>query len=84
LSGDEVQVPLSQCPLSEGVCELRDARGQLLGRLKRIGAVWKFTAIGVTPDGELEPGGGPLTARHNMAFEQLDVAVISERLLGPG
>lgn len=75
--------PLSLSPLSEGVVELRDARGQLLGRLKRIGAVWKFKAIGLGPGGELEPGGGPLTARHNMAFEQLDEALLGARLLGP-
>lgn len=75
--------PLSLSPLSEGVVELRDARGQLLGRLKRIGAVWKFKAIGQGPGGELEPGGGPLTARHNMSFEQLDEALLGARLLGP-
>lgn len=78
------EAPLRLHPLSEGVLEVVDARGQLLGRLKRIGAVWKFKAIGLGPDGELEPGGGPLTACHNMAFAQLDEVGLSQRLLGPG
>lgn len=42
--------------------------GQRLGHLKRIGAVWKFKAIGLAPDGALLPGGGPLTGRHNTVF----------------
>lgn len=77
------EAPLALRPLSEGVVEVVDARGELLGRLKRIGAVWKFKAIGRGPDGELEPGGGPLTARHNMVFDQPDAARVSQRLLAP-
>lgn len=77
------KAPLSLQPLGDGVFEVLDARGQLLGRLKRIGVVWKFKAIGLGPDGELEPGGGPLTLRHNMAFDQPDAARVSQRLLGP-
>ena len=76
--------PLNLLPLSDAVFDVVDASGQRLGRLKRIGALWKFKAIGQGPGGELEPGGGPLTARHNMAFERPDAAVVSERLLGPG
>jgi hypothetical protein len=79
-----VQSPLSLLALSDGVYEVADAGGQRLGRLKRIGAVWKFKAIGHGPGGELEPGGGPLTGRHNLVFEQPDAVLLSERLLGPG
>jgi hypothetical protein len=82
LSGVEVQAPLGLRPLSEGVCEVCDDRGQRVGRLKRIGAVWKFKAIGLAPDGALEPGGGPLTAHHNTVFEQLDAELVNQRLLG--
>jgi hypothetical protein len=51
-----------------------------LGNLKRIGAVWKFKAIGRTPAGELEPGGGPLTRAHNQVFEQINLHEIDARL----
>ena len=52
-----------------------------MGNLKMIGAVWKFKAIGYGPAGELIPGGGPLTGRHNTRFDSLDAAVISATLL---
>ena len=52
-----------------------------VGNLKRIGVVWKFKAVGHTASGELEPGGGPLTHRHNTVFERLDAAEVSARLL---
>jgi hypothetical protein len=51
-----------------------------IGNLKRIGAVWKLKAIGHTPCGELEPGGGPLTAAHNQVFEHINLHEINARL----
>ena len=48
-----------------------------------MGAVWKFKAIGYGPDGELIPGGGLLTERHNTSFASLDPGGISAGLL-PG
>ena len=42
-------------PLTHGgavaVCLVRDAQGHTVGSLKRIGAVWKFKAIGHGPQG---------------------------------
>ena len=73
--------PLTLKPLQAGVCQVLDAKGLHLGNLKLIGAVWKFKAIGYGPAGELIPGGGPLTERHNTSFTSLDAEVISAALL---
>ncbi len=72
---------LSLRPVNAGVFALHDAAGQHVGNLKRIGAVWKFKAVGYTAAGESVPGGGPLTQRHNTVFEQPDAAELSARLL---
>jgi hypothetical protein len=52
-----------------------------VGNLKRIGAVWKFKALGQDADGHVIPGGGPLTDRHNLTFTVLDEALVSAALL---
>lgn len=52
-----------------------------VGNLKRVGAVWKFKAVGYDAAGAVEPGGGPLTLQHNMEFAQPDAAEVSARLL---
>lgn len=75
--------PLRLSPVNDGVYAVLDAAGQPVGNLKRIGAVWKFKAVGTTPSGELEPGGGPLTHRHNLVFERPDAAEVSAGLLAP-
>ena len=46
--------------------------GSHVGNLKRIGAVWKFKAIGYDAAGHIIPGGGPLTDRHNTPFAAPD------------
>jgi hypothetical protein len=73
--------PLSLHPLNAGVFAVHGAAGQHVGNLKRIGTVWKFKAVGYTAAGEQEPGGGPLTLRHNMVFERPDAAELNARLL---
>lgn len=65
-------------------CAVRDAHGQLLGSLKHIAGRWKFKAIGHSAAGELIPGGGPLTHRHNMVFDALDAEAVTAGLLGEG
>ena len=77
----EVPGPLRLSPVNEGVFAVLDAAGQPVGNLKRIGAVWKFKAVGTTVQGELVPGGGPLTERHNAVFERPDAAEVSAGLL---
>jgi len=72
-----VRYPLALAPAQSGVCGVLDAQGLHVGNLKLIGAVWKFKAIGYGPGGELMPGGGPLTERHNTVFAMPDVAEIN-------
>lgn len=54
--------------------------GSHVGNLKRIGAVWKFKAIGYDAAGNIIPGGGPLTERHNTAFSAPDAVEVSAKL----
>ena len=61
---------------------MRDAHGQLVGNLKLIGGSWKFKAIGFGPAGELIPGGGPFTHRHNTVFRALDAETVNAGLVG--
>lgn len=68
-------------PLNDAACAVLDAQGRHVGNLKRIGAVWKFKAVGYTARGELVPGGGPLTERHNTVFaDPPDATEISAKL----
>ena len=69
--------PLALAPEQAGLCRVLDAQGLHVGNLKLIGAVWKFKAIGYGAGGELIPGGGPLTERHNTGFDQLDANQIN-------
>lgn len=54
--------------------------GSHVGNLKRIGAVWKFKAIGYDEAGHIVPGGGPLTDRHNTVFAAPDAYAVSTKL----
>ena len=67
--------------INEGVWQVLDASGLHVGNLKLIGGLWKFKAIGHGEHGELIPGGGPLTARHNVTFSRIDAAEISAVLM---
>lgn len=55
-------------------------QGEHVGNLKLINAVWKFKAIGYDPQGEVVPGGGPLTNGHNTTFATLDEVEFNTRL----
>lgn len=58
-------------------------QGVHVGNLKLINGIWKFKAIGYDAQGEVIPGGGPLTERHNATFAMLDETEISARLTAP-
>ena len=73
--------PLTLSQVNDLVYQVLTAQDAHVGNLKRIGAVWKFKAIGYEPDGEVIPGGGPLTDRHNTVFEGLDIAEINAGLI---
>jgi hypothetical protein len=62
--------------LNDGIYALHDLAGLHVGNFKWINGQWKFKAIGYGSVGELLPGGGPLTDRHNTPFAQLDEAHI--------
>ena len=55
-------------------------QGAHVGNLKSINGVWKFKAIGYDPKGDVIPGGGPLSDRHNTPFTALDEALINASL----
>ena len=55
-------------------------QGAHVGNLKSINGVWKFKAIGYDPKGDVIPGGGPLSDRHNTPFIALDEALINASL----
>lgn len=73
--------PFTLSKVNDLVYQVLTAQGVHVGNLKRIRSVWKFKAIGYEPDGEVIPGGGPLTDRHNTAFETLDIAEINVALI---
>ena len=73
--------PLTLRPLNADVHSVHNAAGVHVGNLKRVGNVWKFKAIGYEDNGQVVPGGGPLTHHHNQVFETLDVAEISAQLM---
>ncbi|MFY8042371.1 MAG: hypothetical protein ACOVOD_05540 [Rhodoferax sp.] len=74
--------PLTLQPVNADVHSVHLANGAHVGNLKRVGAVWKFKAVGYDDTGAVEPGGGPLTDQHNMVFAQPDADEVSARLLG--
>ena len=54
--------------------------GSHVGNLKRIGNTWKFKAIGYDATGDVVPGGGPLTDRHNTPCSAPDATELSAKL----
>lgn len=74
--------PLSLTPVNANVFSVHTGDGTHVGNLKRVGVVWKFKAIGYDASGAVEPGGGPLTERHNTEFAAPDVAQVNSRLAG--
>ena len=62
---------------SPGICRVVTGAGLHVGNLKSIGGVWKFKAIGYDAAGQVVPGGGLLTEKHNMTFAALDQAQVN-------
>lgn len=50
-----------------------------VGNLKLINGAWKFKAIGYDADGDVIPGGGPFTHRHNTLFATPDANEVNTR-----
>ena len=55
--------------------------GLHVGNLKPVGGFWKFKAIGYDIAGQVVPGGGPLTYKHNQVFTTLDEAELNRVLV---
>lgn len=72
--------PLTLSKVNDGVYRVLTSTGDHVGNLKLIGSQWKFKAIGYGSQGEVIPGGGPLTGRHNTTFTALDEPVIAAAL----
>ena len=64
-------------PVCAGICQVHTGAGLHVGNLKLIGGAWKFKAIGYDASGQVIPGGGPLTDRHNTVFAELDEAQVN-------
>jgi hypothetical protein len=73
---------LTLTPVNPDVYSVHGADGAHVGNLKRIGVVWKFKAIGYDAAGNVMPGGGPLTEKHNTAFAAPDTLEVNAKLLG--
>jgi hypothetical protein len=65
--------------INDGVYALHDLSGSHVGNFKWINGLWKFKAIGYDPHGQVLPGGGPLTDRHNTTLAELDEALIRDQ-----
>ena len=74
--------PLQLRPVNAEVVAGHTATGAHVGSLEKIGGVGKVKAMGYGAGGGMEPGHGPLTDQHNMAFASTDAAEVSARLLG--
>lgn len=62
--------------VNNSMVALHHPAGLHVGNFKWIQGQWKFKAVGYGPSGQVMPGYGPLTDRHNTTFEQLDEALI--------
>lgn len=74
---------LTLSPLNDGVWRVMHQQHGHVGNLKLIDGAWKFKAIGYGPNGEVIPGGGPLTDRHNTTVPAPDEALVNAALLQP-
>ena len=75
-----VNVGLTLTRVNADVHSVHQADGQHVGNLKRIGAVWKFKAVGYDEAGQVEPGGGPFTFQHNTVLAAPDAAELQKAL----
>lgn len=72
--------PLSLQRVNDQVFRVLSSQGEHVGNLKLIRGVWKFKAIGQDESGQVVPGGGPFTDRHNMVFAVADEALVNAGL----
>jgi hypothetical protein len=62
--------------VNNSIYALHNSAGLHVGNFKWIQGRWKFKAVGYGPSGQVMPGHGPLTDRHNTCFDRLEEATI--------
>ena len=70
-------------PVNDRVFRVQTERGEHVGNLKHTTGQWKFKAIGYDKRGDVMPGWGPLTDRHNTVFAGPDEAMVNSVLASP-
>ena len=70
---------LTLSKINDRVYRILADQGEHVGNLKFINGTWKFKAIGYDKDGNVIPGAGPLTDRHNTTISALDEALINAK-----
>ena len=80
MSPTEAVAALRLTPVNSLVYSVHLPDGAHVGNLKRIGAIWKFKAIGYDETGAVVPGGGPYTGRHNTQLNVPDAVQLSAAL----
>ena len=63
--------------VNDGVYRVTAGAEGHVDNLELIAGQWKFRAVGYGLAGEIVPGGGPLTGRHNTVFDAPDEALIA-------
>ena len=81
LTPQSAPFPLTLQRLNEQVVAVLSASGEHVGNLKLIGSAWKFKALGYDHNGDVIPGGGPLTQQHNTQFAALDTTLVNAGLM---
>ncbi len=76
--------PLTLRLVNSNVHSVHLGDGTHVGNLKRIGAIWKFKAVGYDADASVLPGGGPFTDQHNIQFAEPDAQQVHAALGEPG
>ena len=61
----------------DGAYRILTDQGEHVRNLKFINGGWKCKAIGYDPNGDVIPGGAPLTDRHNALFAAFGASLIS-------
>lgn len=74
---------LTLSPHNDAVWRVVHSEHGHVGNLKLIGGVWKFKAIGYGPGGEVIPGGGPFTDRHNTVLAAPDETLLNAAFGSP-
>ncbi len=77
-------IVLQLLPVNALVYRVMDRAHGHIGNLKFANGAWKFKAIGYEPAGNLIPGGGIYTHKHNTIVDMPDAAELAQALTSLG